>query len=44
MCKQSALLRLLSDNRKSIPGLIYLTALMLLSCLFKSFAAKFLGL
>ncbi len=42
--KRSCLVRLLLDNKKHFPGLFLLTALMLVSGLFKSYAARFLGL
>ena len=41
--KRSALVRLLLDNHHHWPGLIWLTALMLLSGLFKSLSADYLG-
>lgn len=41
--KRSALAQLLMDNRAHWPGLIWLTLLMLLSGVFKSYAARFLG-
>lgn len=41
--KRPALVRLLLDNRHHWPGLIWLTALMLLSGLFKSLSADYLG-
>ena len=41
--KKSSLARLLLDNRRHWPGLLWLTVLMLLSGLFKSLSADFLG-
>lgn len=41
--KRPALVRLLLDNHHHWPGLIWLTALMLLSGLFKSLSADYLG-
>lgn len=41
--KRSSLARLLLDNRRHWPGLLWLTVLMLLSGLFKSLSADFLG-
>lgn len=40
----NCLLRLLGDNRAHWPGLIWLTALMMLSGVFKSYAASCFGL
>ena len=41
--KKSSLARLLLDNRRHWPGLLWLTVLMLLSGLFKTLTADFLG-
>lgn len=41
--EKSSLARLLLDNRRHWPGLLWLTVLMLLSGLFKSLSADFLG-
>ena len=43
MSQKSALVRLLRDNRAHWPGLIWLVVLMLLSGVFKSYAAEYLG-
>ena len=43
MSQKSALARLLRDNRAHWPGLIWLVVLMLLSGVFKSYAAEYLG-
>lgn len=43
MSQKSALVRLLCDNRAHWPGLIWLVVLMLLSGVFKSYAAEYLG-
>ena len=43
MSQKSALARLLRDNRAYWPGLIWLVVLMLLSGVFKSYAAEYLG-
>lgn len=41
--RRPALVRLMLDNRRHWPGLIWLTALMLVSGLFKSLSADYLG-